>query len=328
VPRGEQTILERTLSEAGSAARGLGVERRVARCRSCGAQTSYDQRETARECVFCGSPQVLEQASNRNALRPESLIPLDVGRAAVEEKFRAWLGRLWFRPSALRKLRALDAIGVYVPCWTFDCAVHSDWTAQSGTYYYVPEIYTAIVNGRPVVRTRMVQKTRWSPAAGARDDAYDDLLIHASRGVPEALARNLGDFDLRALVPYRPEYLAGWRAEEYAVDLEAGWKEAERRVAESQRSRCSSDVPGDTQADLRVRNVIRDVRWKHVLLPYWSATYTWRGKTYPVVIHGQTGRVSGEAPYSGAKIAALVAVLLLAAVCLLFVLALAGAFEG
>lgn len=325
VPRGEGTIVERALEDAGTAARGLGLDARVARCKSCGAQVTYAGVSTAEECVFCGSPQVLEQTANRNALRPESLIPLDVGRETVEREFRAWLKRLWFRPSALRSTRELQAVGVYVPYWTFDCAVHSDWSADAGYFYWVTEPYTAIVNGRAVLRTRQVRKVRWVPAWGARDDAFDDLSIPASRGVSAKLLAELGRFDTRALVPYRPEYLAGWRAEEYAVDLDGGWADAQRQVEATQERRCAADVPGDTQRALRVANRIADVRWKHVLLPLWVLTYRWRGRPYTVLIHGQTGRVVGDAPYSAIKIAALVGGVVLLVLVTLGLIALANA---
>jgi hypothetical protein len=52
-----------------------------------------------------------------------------------------------------------------------------------------------------------------------------------------------------------------------------------------------------------VQNRFSTITWKHVLLPVWSLAYTWRGKTYPVLVHGQTGRVVGRAPYSWIKIA-------------------------
>jgi predicted RNA-binding Zn-ribbon protein involved in translation (DUF1610 family) len=323
VPRGEGTILEHALSEASQVARGLGVEVRVARCASCGAQVTFDDRATSTACVFCGSPQVLEQAANRNAIRPESLIPLDVGRATVEKEFQAWLGKLWFRPSALRQTREFRAIGVYVPCWTFDAAVHSDWSADAGWYYYVTEPTLVLVNGRPTMRMQQVRKVRWEPAWGARDDVYDDLLVYASKGLPEKLAVELGRFDTRALVPYRPEYLAGWRAEEYAVDLEAGFTTAQERIVATQSQRCSGDVPGDTQRNLRVQNRISDVRWKHVLLPMWSLTYAWGGKPYAVLIHGQTGKVVGDAPYSWVKILFLVLGILLAVALALSILSVA-----
>jgi DNA-directed RNA polymerase subunit RPC12/RpoP len=322
VPRAEAKIVEHTLSEAGSAARGLGVEVRVSRCQRCGAQVTFDERTTSKTCVFCGSAQVLEQSANRNAIRPESLIPLDVGRATVEKEFRTWLAGLWFRPNALQSLRDFGAVGVYVPFWTFDARVHSDWSADAGFYYYVTEPTVVIVNGRPSVRMQQVRKVRWEPAWGARDDVYDDLLVHASKGLPEKLSAELGRFDTKALVPYRPEYLAGWRAEEYAVDLEAGFQVAQKSIETTQSARCGGDVPGDTQRELRVQNRLADVRWKHVLLPVWSLTYAFAGKDYAVLVHGQTGKVVGEAPYSWIKILLLalgIAIAVLAAVAVLSV---------
>lgn len=306
VPRAEGTILERPLSEAGTAARGLGLDRRVVRCNTCGATVSLDEAATAEFCCFCGSSSVLDQAANRNAIRPESLVPIDVGRAAVEAAFRDWLGGLWFRPNALKALRRFDAAGVYVPFWTFDCRVFSEWSADAGYYYWVTQTYTVMVNGKPQMRTRQVRKVRWVPKWGSRNDSYDDVLVHASAGRPCELVTELGPFDLQSLVPYRAEYLAGWRAEEYQVDLEQGWGRGAQIVEAEQRRRCSGDVPGDTQRNLRVQNTVSDVRWKHVLLPIWSLQYRFKQRTYTVLIHGQTARVVGQAPYSWLKITAAV----------------------
>jgi hypothetical protein len=313
VPAGERTIVELLLADSGGVARGFGIATRTASCKSCGASVSFDGQEMSRACVFCGAPAVLEAESLRNAIRPGSLIPLDVGRARVEKAFERWIAGLWFRPTALKRTRRFDALGVYVPCWTFDCAAHSVWSADAGYYYYVTETRTVMVNGRAQVQHVQVQKVRWEPAAGSRDDRYDDLPVHASRGLPAGLAEELGRFELAALVAYRPEYLAGWHAEEYAVDLESGWKQAEERIVETQRSRCSGDVPGDTQRNLRVQTRLADVRWKLVLLPVWSLTYRWKGKPYAVLVHGQSGKVVGHAPISVWKILALVLVVVVAA---------------
>lgn len=310
VPRAEGTIVERALGEAPQAERGLGLELRVSQCDSCGARVTFEGAETADLCVYCGSAKVLAQEANRNAIRPESLVPLDVGRDDVEQKFREWIHGLWFRPNALKKARSFEAVGIYVPFWTFDAHVHSDWSADAGYYYYVTQTYTTMVNGKPVMRTRQVRKVRWRPAWGSRDDRFDDHLLHASKGQPAGLVRALGDFDTRALVPYRPEYLAGWRAEEYSVDLDVGWEQAQDEMVAIQERRCAGDVPGDTHRNLRVRNAINDVRWKHVLLPIWSLQYRFGGKVYTVLIHGQTGKVVGKAPISWAKILVLVLAIL------------------
>ncbi len=306
VPRADGEIEERPLDAVASAARGLGIEARVAKCQNCGAGVTYGGKGTSEVCVYCGSSNVLSQDANRNALRPESVVPLDVGEEEVRASFQAWIAGLWLRPNALAKTKRFEAVGVYVPFWTFDCHVDSSWSADAGYYYWVTETYTVVVNGKTEVRTRSVRKVRWVPAWGERSDDYDDVLILASKGLPGELVDELGGFDTKALVPYRPEYLAGWRAEEYEVELESGWDQGRERVRDSQRARCSGDVPGDTQRDLRVHDTFTDVRWKHVLLPIWSLQYRFQNEVYTVLINGQTGKIVGKAPYSWVKIGALV----------------------
>ncbi len=301
VPRVDDEIIERGLDEA-PAACGLGIELRVTSCGMCGARVTFEGTSTADVCVYCGSASVLDQEANRNAIRPESLVPLTVSKEQVAKEFQHWRRKLWFRPNALKGLKRFNAIGLYVPYWTFDAQVHSSWSADSGTYYYVPETYTTVVNGKTVVRTRMVQKTSWSPAWGERDDVYDDWLVPASCGLSPELMAELGDFATQELVPYQPEYLAGWRAEEYSVDLDEGWSRGQTEILSSQQDRCAGDIPGDTYRNLSVQNNLGSVRWKHILLPIWSLQYRFKGKVYTVLVHGQSGRVVGEAPLSWVKV--------------------------
>ena len=299
----EGTIEERPIEDAGQGARGLGLATRTLECGTCGARVVLGGAGTSQSCAFCGSASLLDMEDRRNPLSPESLIPLELGREQAQQRFRAWIRGLWFRPNALRRAALDEGSGVYVPAWTFDCQVHSGWSAEAGHYYYVNQSYTVRVGGRSQRRTRRVRRTRWVSARGQRDDFFDDLQVLASRGIVQEVAARLGAFDTKQLVPYRPEYLAGWRAEEYQIDLLQGWDQAHERVVRIQRQRCARDVPGDTQRGLRVQNRIRDVRWKLVLLPIWSMVYSYGGKNYAVLVNGQTGQVSGQAPYSWVKIA-------------------------
>lgn len=298
----EVDVEERPLSEAADAARGFGADVRVLACEVCQARVTFDGATISRSCPFCGSPGVLDQEASRNALRPESLIPLEVGKELVEKNFKAWARGLWFRPNALKRVNVGSAVGVYVPAWGFDARVHARWTAQSGTYYWVTQSYTVRVNGRSTRRTRRVRKVRWRPARGQRRDHHDDVLVFASRGVDRDLAHELGPYSMAALVPFSSEFLAGWRAEEYQIDLVDGWDLGRETIRVLQRALCAQDVPGDTHRNLRVRNEFSDVRWKLMLLPMWSVTYRLAGRSYAVLVHGETGRVAGKAPYSWVKI--------------------------
>jgi hypothetical protein len=246
---------------------------------------------------------VLEQSENSNALRPESLLPFQIDKPRANQAFARWLGKLWFRPSDLKRMaRVQEVSGVYVPFWTFDAHVDSFWTADAGYHYEETERYTAEENGRTVTRERTVQHTRWEPAEGQRGDDFDEVLVCGSVGLPRELAEGLHTFDTSKLVPYAPGYLAGWRAEEYAVDLQQGFGQAQEKMAAKQQERCAGDVPGDTHRDLQVQNQFSDVTFKHVLLPVWIAAYRYNNKVYRFLVNGQTEEVVGDAPWSAAKI--------------------------
>lgn len=282
------------------ASRGLGTPVTQVSCRDCGATVNVSPGEQTAKCAFCGSQQVLAQEAPGTAIRPESMVPFKVDKAAANKKFADWLGTLWFRPNDLRQLAKLQEMGgVYIPFWTFDAWVRSNWNADAGYYYYETEYYTDQEGDR---QTREVQRTRWEPAAGWRQDFFDDTLVCASKGLPAELVCKFQSFDTKQLTAYQPQFLAGWRAEAYAVDLLPAWGNAQQSMSQVQQGRCASDVPGDTHRNLHVNNAFSHVTFKHVLLPIWIAAYRYNGKPYQFLINGQTGEVVGKAPWSFWKI--------------------------
>jgi DNA-directed RNA polymerase subunit RPC12/RpoP len=310
-PPGREIPIEEGLRLA---ARGFGTPVTQVSCSDCGASVNVSPGEQTAKCAFCGSQQVLAQEAPGTAIRPESLVPFKVDKAGANQKFEAWLGELWFRPSDLKKMAKLQEMGgVYIPFWTFDAWASSDWSADAGYHYYETEYYTD-ANGNQA--TRQIQRTRWVPASGQRQDFFDDTLVCASRGLPPELVSRFETFDTKQLTAYQPQFLAGWRAESYAVELMPAWGSAQQRMGDVQRGRCSSDVPGDTQRNLTVRNEFSRVTFKHVLLPIWIAAYRYGGKPYQFLVNGQTGEVVGKAPWSVWKIslAILAAVLVITAI--------------
>jgi hypothetical protein len=216
--------------------------------------------------------------------------------------------------------------GVYVPYWTFDADVHSQWEAERGWYYYETETYQEVENGETVTKTREVRHTRWEPAWGQRQDRYDDVLVCASKGLPEEMANSFATFDTTHLMPYAPGYLAGWRAESYAIELPAAWAKAQSTVENGQQSKCRGDVGGDEVRGLVVRNQYANETFKHVLLPVYVAAYRYNDKPFRFLVNGQTGEVRGDAPYSWIKIT--LAVLAVVAVIVALVLVFGGGGGG
>ena len=148
-----------------------------------------------------------------------------------------------------------------------------------------------------------VRKTRWRNVSGRVARFFDDVLVLASKSLPKKYTDALEPWDLSALEPYKPEYLAGFRAEGYQVELVDGFDDARAYMDRMIRRDIKYDIGGDDQRIGSVNTDIADVTFKHILLPVWLAAYKYRGKTYRFVVNGRTGRVQGERPYSAWKIA-------------------------
>jgi len=163
---GQHSIVEYNLEDglAKASERGYGTPVKSAMCKECGATVSFGENVTSTKCAFCDSSQVLEQEANRNVIRPESLVAFQVDEDSAAGKFSGWLKGLWFRPNDLKhRAKVKEMSGVYVPYWTFDANVDSDWTAEAGYYYYETEHY---IDEEGDAQQRQVRKIRWQPAWG------------------------------------------------------------------------------------------------------------------------------------------------------------------
>lgn len=285
-------------------------ETRVLSCPNCGAQVEFDEATHATECPFCDTPVVTGTGTHRH-IKPRGVLPFALDERAARRAMTDWLGRLWFAPNGLRDYarKGRKMQGIYVPYWTFDADTRSRYRGERGTVYY--ETRTVTRNGkRQQVR---VAKVRWTPVSGRVARAFDDVLVLASKSLPKAYTDGLEPWDLAALEPYRPEFLAGFRAEGYQVELEEGFVEARARMDAVIARDVRFDIGGDRQRIHDIDTDVDDVTFKHILLPVWLAAYKFRGKTYRFVVNGRTGKVQGERPWSAWKIAIAVALGLIVA---------------
>lgn len=287
---------------------------RATRCPNCGAMVEFQGANHAAECPFCATPLVIDSGSQRK-IKPQALIPFQLDEPSARKALIGWLGRLWFAPNRLleftRAGRAMN--GVYVPYWTFDANTRSRYSGAKGVHYYETRTVTVNVNGRNEQRQEQVQKTRWYPASGTVARRFDDVLVIASTSLPTGLGDGLEPWDLSALQPYSPDYLAGLQAEGYTVVLADGHQTGRGKMDRVIYNDVCRDIGGDVQ---RVDNVDSDYlaeTFKHVLLPVWMAAYKYGGKSYRFLVNGQTGEVQGERPWSVWKITfAVIAALIVA----------------
>lgn len=288
-------------------------ETRVLSCPNCAAQVELGDADHSAECPFCATPVVTDTGTHRH-IKPKAVLPFALDERTARDAMANWLGRLWFAPNGLqeyaRKGRKMQ--GIYVPYWTFDADTKSRYTGERGTIYY--ETKTVMRDGKR--QQIKVPKTRWRAASGRVARFFDDVLVLASASLPKRFTDALEPWDLAALEPYSPEFLAGLRAEGYTIELQSGFAQARHHMDRVIERDVKFNIGGDRQRVHQVATVVDDITFKHILLPIWLAAYKYRGKTYRFVVNGSTGRVQGERPYSAIKItfAVIVGLIIAAAV--------------
>jgi len=270
-------------------------------CRGCGARIEVEGTSRAAECPFCGSDYVLAERE-ADAVIPDGVLPFQVDKNRVGELFRRWLKGRWLAPGELKHLYQKDRLqGIYVPYWTFDAKVNARYTAMGGRHRTVTR---KGADGK--TETQIV--TDWYPTSGNLRHFFDDVLVPASEKMDSRVLRRTGYFGTQQIVPYGPEYLSGYSAECYTVDLNAAHNEAvgamERELENMARSEVLSRY--DEVRDIYVRADYQEETYKHVLLPIYSTAYTYKGRHYRVLINGQSGRVEGDYPKSPVRIGAIV----------------------
>ena len=271
-------------------------------CSSCGAKTVLSAVETSSRCAFCGSPHVADETSVLG-IRPESVVPFKVQRKQANEAFRVWLSKRFFAPAAVKKEYLQNRIsGVYLPYWTYDAGTESDYTAQAGDYYYVTVSRQEMQNGKSVTVQRQERRIRWRFVSGRYVQAFDDVLVAATKTVETKWLDKLEPFPMEALQPYRPDFLSGFSAERYGIDLKEGFTVAQQKMDAQIRQGITHSIVADEVRISSVNTRYANITFKHLLLPLWISSYRYGQKTYRFLVNGHTAEVAGSYPISVPKV--------------------------
>jgi hypothetical protein len=277
----------------------------------------FEESRVGQNCEFCGSPALVAYDEIKSPIRPQGLLPFRVDRNRVRDDIRAWWRSKWLAPGRLSRTAMVDTVhSLYIPYWTFDANVRCPWEAEAGYHYYVS------VEGRDSKGNRVMrqeQRTRWEPAAGVVEHAFDDEPVPGTQGLPLDLLRQVEPFPTQDVVPYDTAFLSGHVVEHYKVVLIEAAERSQQQMHAALERLCAANVPGDTFRNLRIHPVFSGRTFKHVLVPVWLLSYDYRAKAFQVIVNGYTGKIAGKYPISVWKVLLLV---LVAIVVLFIVLSL------
>lgn len=272
-----------------------GAAKKTVICEACGAESIYDALEISAVCPFCGSNQVME-ASDQNTMAPGGVVPFQVTDKQASELFKKWIKKKWFCPKlAKESAKAKHFKGVYLPYWTFDADTDSEYRGEYGK-----DRRKKGPNGQDRI------ETSWYPTHGTYRESFDDELVCATANHNQSMLRGLEPYRTAENKAYKPEYVAGFAAERYALGVRDAWEVAKESIRYKLKRNIENKIEREEHADrvrnLRVNTIFNHLTYKYLLLPVWISSYKYKDKIYQFMVNGQTGKVSGKTPLSIPKV--------------------------
>lgn len=262
------------------------------RCDGCGASMSYDARVQNLRCPFCGGEK-LQAQKDAKTLAPKFVVPFRIEQADAINRLKQWMGSSFWRPGDLATASIVTKLtAVYVPYWVFSARTFTYWTADSSQ---VPWGANA----------------SWCPVSGEHRGSYSALLVGASSSLSPAETNSLCPFDLAQAVPTQQIDLENSLFEQFQVQRKYARPLAQQGLENLERQACAGLVPGNSR-NVHVNVRVEGLHAEPVLLPVWIMAYTYREQTFRFLLNGQTGRHTGTAPTSFAKVAGVTAAVIAA----------------
>ncbi len=262
-------------------------------CQQCGGRTVLPPGQASSTCPYCGSSALVAAPDDADLIPPQAILPMRQSQLDISRLVRAWLGRDFFAPDDLTQLaRDSRLTPIYIPFWRFSMNLTLFWRAQVAQGY----------------------ERRWTWQDGETAFLYEDFLEPGSHALPADLLSSVSPFDLSQLVRFKPEFLAGWPAGSYDVPLsQASLDTRAAIVRDASKKLWTKAASGQHVATLQVlRPEYSGQTFQLALLPVWIGTYQYRGKTYRVLVNGQTGKVAGDRPADRLKVVLLILLILAA----------------
>ena len=246
-------------------------------CKGCGASFLLAPEVISVTCSYCGSPHVVSVDESRALIEPDGVIPFSFPQKNAAHYLVDWAKKKKVKPDGKVGMPK----GIYLPVWSFDLGGEIPYTAQ-----------IAVSEGRG--SRKVVIKT----ISDSHPVVVPDVPVAATRKLGRLLENALAGFSMAEAVPYDPRFLSDWPAEVYEISMSDASLDARKKVYEK--------VKREAEILLGTQGTVENFRpsssrmsvesFKLILVPAWVTGYVVEGKTYNVLVNGQTGAVTGETP--------------------------------
>jgi hypothetical protein len=227
---------------------------------------------------------------------PELVLPFRLAGTDLKIAIDQFSRGIPFTPPDLNPRSLQERLApVCLPEWLVDASVSACWQAEAGFDYQVVSHQEFYSQDAARWQTREVQedRIRWEKRVGRLDRAYQNISAPALEDAPR-LKDSLGAFELAGAQPYRPEHLAGAYVRLPDLPPAEAWKEAVDSFQNTAAEECRQACAAGRLRQFAWKAEFQQINWTLMLMPAYTSYYLDdAGRPQPVLIHGQTGRVTG-----------------------------------
>lgn len=255
-------------------------------CQSCGRKHIANLSQTVNNCPSCGSGDI-SRTVNVDYI-PDGIIPFKLNQEMAIKSFKEWLNKRKFAPNNLKKLaKQNDIKGIYIPMYNFD---FETFTTYSGV---------GIREHRHDDGRVHTTKHKFN---GNRQDTFYNISESANSIIPTYFLKDISNYDFSKIYVYRTEFLYGFFANNVNINLQQSFCNAKIAVENEIKSSIKHRENYDRIESLVCNTTYNKMLYNFLYVPVWTFNYSYNNKNYNCYINGVTGKVSGKAPKSFAKI--------------------------
>ncbi len=273
-------------------------------CEACNSTFLLEQPPS--NCPYCGQKSIAPLANEAMHLAhtqpPELTIPFLIKEEQVAQKLQAFSKRFWFAPSDMTLAHLRERTRpFFLPMWLVDSDATAQWGAEMGFDYDVVSHREKYRSGKweteQIIRTQI----RWEARVGTVERRYDN---HPAPALEEhdALRQKIGAFKSRHARPFSPNDIKGRAIRLPDRAPEDAWTEAEASIKTAAIDQCRQASAAEHIRDFKWAAQFSNKEWTQLLLPVYTTYYQDDdGRTHPLIIHGQNGRLHGMRRASSKK---------------------------
>lgn len=264
-------------------------------CPNCGAICMLNQHQMSASCQYCSTALV---ASNENfiGLKPDSIVPFAFDKHKAEELFKQKLKSKWLVPKKFKEsISANSLFAFYFPAFVFeaDCM-----TTYSGRLYNEETIREEDGSSHT--------KRKYFNISGIQPSRHENIEIEASKYLNQYELNLVRPYNLNQAKVYSDEFIFGFSLENYSNSVQECNKQAQIIMKQYIKNIILNKYNHDGVSSLDMQTKFSNEKFSYCVLPMYRISYSHNGKNYSNIMNGQTGKLGGNYPKSGWKIALIV----------------------